>query len=135
MGEITRWLQALEKRMGEMHGENRAGITEIKASVTALADLQRTQNGNVAKIQERTSLLELRTGVVEQQQRNTDDELDRIQSAAMQAATGAATQAIHDTAPTQKRTTAIGAVAAGVTTGGMLGMYWVGKLIFESMTK
>src|SRR5262245_17230253 len=134
-GEISRWMQAFERRVGEMHGENRAGLAEIKASVANLADLQRVQNGRVANIQERTSLLERRAGSLEQQQRSTDEQIDRIQAAATQAATGAATQAIHETAPTQKRMTALGAIAAGVTTGGMLGLYWIGKMVFDTITK
>lgn len=118
MGEITRWLQALEKRMGEMHGENRAGLAEIKQTVGRLAELQHVQNGNVARVQTQTAVLETRMKTCEDQQRTTDEELDRIQTAALTAATGAATQAIQDTAPSAKRNSAIAAAVAGGTIGG-----------------
>lgn len=133
MGEITRWMSQLEQRVGAMHGENRAahaearaenraGLAKIETQVGGMADALRVQNGTVMKIQERTSLLELRTQTVEAQQRGTDEEIDRIQSAATAGATAAATQAIQDTAPTAKRMTAIAAAAFGATSGGIWGV-------------
>lgn len=135
MGELTRWMQNLERRMGEMHGENRAGLLKIENSVSSLAELQRVQNGNVARQEGRIGVIETRLDYVAQHQRTTDQEIDTIQRAATNAAAGAASQAIFDVAPAQKRLTAIAALGAGVTTGGLFTLYWIGKTLVDAMMK
>lgn len=115
VNELTRWLETIERRMGEMHGENKAGLVEIKASVAELARYQRDQNGRVGRH-------ETAIAVLKEQQRTTSEEIDAIKEAATEAATGAASQAIQDTAPGTKRIATLAALAAGGTGGGIVGL-------------
>lgn len=134
IGEVTRWLQTIEKRMGEMHGENRAGIAEVKASVADLAELQRIQNGNVAKLQEHAAVTDHRVTTIERSQEGMGDRIDTIRDAATKTATAGATQAIHDTAPSRAQMAKLTAMWNGVTSGGIIGAYFVIKFLVENMT-
>jgi hypothetical protein len=115
MGEVTRWMRNLETRMGAMHGENRDGIAEIKATTARLEELQRVQNGSVATVTARVAVLETK-------QAHTDDEVDRIQTIATNAASIAAKGAMEDISPSVKRLITVGAMAAGAVGGGLVGI-------------
>jgi predicted nucleic acid-binding Zn-ribbon protein len=131
LGELSRWLQGLESRIGQMHGENRGSMAKLETGLTEIARLQREANGRTGKLETAVAVADQRIQTVEQRQHTTEEEIDSIKG----AATAAASQAIHDTAPSQKRTTALGAIAAGVTTGGILGLYLVGKMLFDAVMK
>lgn len=124
--EISRRLNAMERRQEAMHIENRAGIAEIQRTMVTLAEYQRDANGRTGKI-------ETAVAVLQHQQRTTEEEIDEIKDAAKDAARVATREAVAESGPSYKRLATLGtAVGSGIFGAGMV-LWKIGEAIFSAM--
>lgn len=128
--ELARTIRALEtrmsQRMSELHADNRGAMSEINASIQRQSDLLLKQDGRVTALE---------FGHRASETRLTELEVDikAIQSKATEAARAGATQAIHDTAPSRKQQSSLTAITTGLTSGTLIGMAYVAKMIFDAV--
>jgi hypothetical protein len=128
--ELARTIRALETRMSqrmtELHADNRGAMGEINASIQRQSDLLMRQDGRV-------TALEFGHRASETRLADLEVDIKAMQAKATQAAREGATQAIHDTAPSRKQQSSLTAIATGLTSGALIGMAYIAKMIFDAI--
>jgi hypothetical protein len=130
----------LDRRTQDRHSENQRVLAAINDSVRVLADRVGVQNGRLNKLEIGAAVYEAHRQV----DQRTIDEVKAIAAGAVEeirtmasdaarlaAKSAAAQNAAIDALPGSKRLTIISAVAAGVTTGAIVGLWKVGQIILE----
>ncbi len=120
-----RWRTA----MSELHGDNRGALAEINDSIKEQSQLLLKQNGRVTKLEGVSRAIRRRIRMQDHAITMLVTKVEQMQP----AATAAATQAIHDTAPSAKRNAQLTALVGGLTAGFMIGGAQVLKMIFEAV--
>ncbi len=137
VGELRASLLDFERRwrtaLSELHADNRGALGEINDSIREQSELLRQQNGRVTKLEA------ARRGVrrhIKRQEKaviTLVTRVDQMQAKAVAAATEGATQAVRDTAPSQKKNAQLTAIVTGLTSGGIIGAAYVAKMLFEAV--
>jgi hypothetical protein len=139
MAEHPVTIGELDRRTQERHVENQRTLAGMNETLCDLRDRVGAQNGRITRLEvgaavaeaHRQADLRMLGEVKAMATAALEDVKELATQAASEAARDAARVAVVDALPGSKQVTLLSAAAAGVTTGGIVGVWKVGQALVE----